>query len=106
MAGVPSIMQAMMDGVAPTLETGVRMSVATIEAGAPEGAYASGLGEIARNRRDLSIGSYPAFADGRFHNQIVIRGRDAQSVEAAKIEIEALLQEIRQRESSGRGSAG
>ena len=45
MAGVPSIMQAMLDNVAPTLRTGARMIVETLEAlGLPEGVYAEGLG--------------------------------------------------------------
>src|SRR5215212_9565766 len=45
MAGVPSIMQSMLDNVAPTLETGARMIVETVEAGnLPEGLYAQGLG--------------------------------------------------------------
>src|ERR671921_2576439 len=48
MAGVPSIMQAMLDNVAPTLETGARMIIETIEAeGLAEGIYAEGLGGIA-----------------------------------------------------------
>ena len=45
MAGVPSIMQAMMDDVAPRLETGARMMMETLEAGLPEGAYATPLSE-------------------------------------------------------------
>src|ERR687890_54459 len=41
MAGVPSIMHAMLDAVAPTLSTGARMIVETLEAqGLPEGVYA------------------------------------------------------------------
>src|SRR5215208_3574588 len=42
MAGVPSIMQAMLDSVAPMLSTGARMNVAAIDAaGVPEGLYAA-----------------------------------------------------------------
>ena len=94
MAGVPSIMQAMMDGVAPTLTAGVRMIVETIEASAPEGAYAAALGQVARAHPDLSIGSYPSFANGRFHNQIVVRGRDPLSVGKAKEAILAFLEKM------------
>ena len=49
MAGVPSIMQAMLDAVAPTLKTGVRMIVGLDRArGLPEGLYADGLGAVRR----------------------------------------------------------
>src|SRR5919107_189391 len=62
MAGVPSIMQAMLDAVAPTLSTGARMIAETIPADkAPEGRYAQGLGEIAKAHGAVSIGSYPSF---------------------------------------------
>src|SRR5919107_4329286 len=48
MAGVPSIMQAMLDNIAPTLETGARMVIETIDAtGLAEGNYAEGLAAIA-----------------------------------------------------------
>ena len=52
MAGVPAIMQAMLDAVAPTLRSGVRMIVDTIDAGGlPEGLYAAGLGAVANEHR-------------------------------------------------------
>ena len=84
MAGVPAIMQAMLDNVAPTLKTGARMIVETINAGGvPEGLYAAGLGEIAANHPEVSIGSYPAFTAAGFANQIVVRGKDRAAVDAA-----------------------
>src|SRR5207302_4716368 len=48
MAGVPSIMQAMLDEVAPKLKTGVRMLAETIRADAREGDIGTELGEIAK----------------------------------------------------------
>src|SRR5215212_1082207 len=63
MAGVPSIMQAMLDEVAPTLRTGARMVVETLDAdGLAEGLYAAGLAEIAQSTPAVSIGSYPSFS--------------------------------------------
>jgi molybdenum cofactor synthesis domain-containing protein len=92
MAGVPAIMQSMLDRVAPKLATGAKVVARTIEAGAMfEGVYAAGLGELAARRPELSIGSYPSFRDGGFHNQIVVRGKDAAQVAAAAAAIEALL---------------
>ena len=96
MAGVPSIMQAMLDSAAKGLETGVKVVVETIEAGAiPEGRYGDALGGIAAAHGETMIGSYPSFAEGSFRNQIVVRGRDAEKVAAARRAIEAMLAEIR-----------
>ncbi|HUI21603.1 MAG TPA: molybdopterin-binding protein [Methylocella sp.] len=91
-AGVPAIMQSMLDEVAPKLTTGSPMIVETLAAGGlPEGAYAAGLRELATANPDLSIGSYPAFRDGGFHNEIVIRGKDKTRVAAAAAAIAAML---------------
>jgi molybdenum cofactor synthesis domain-containing protein len=92
MAGVPSIMQAMLDNVAPTLQTGARMIVETLEAeGLPEGVYAEALGEVARAHAGVSIGSYPSFSLTGFRNQIVVRGKDSGQVQAAVAAVRDLI---------------
>jgi molybdenum cofactor synthesis domain-containing protein len=96
MAGVPSIMQAMLDAVAPTLSVGARMNVEAIDAGGvPEGIYAAGLGDIAKAHHGVSIGSYPSFSAAGFKNQIVVRGKDAAAVAGAVRSVEELLKRIR-----------
>ena len=92
MAGVPSIMQAMMDDVAPRLTTGARMMMETVEAtGVPEGTYATALSEIAKAHPDTIIGSYPQFHEGRFRNQIVVRSKDGAAMQAALEAVDAML---------------
>ncbi|WP_457090029.1 competence/damage-inducible protein A [Microvirga sp. P5_D2] len=92
MAGVPSIMQAMLDIIAPGLQTGARMIIETIEAeGLAEGIYAEGLAQIATAHPGVSIGSYPSFSTAGFRNQIVVRGKDSAEVAAAKAAIHDLL---------------
>jgi molybdenum cofactor synthesis domain-containing protein len=84
MAGVPNIMQAMLDNVGPSLQTGTRMIAESIDTnGLPEGVYAAALGDIAKANPDVSIGSYPSFINGGFRNQIVVRGKDPSAVKAA-----------------------
>jgi molybdenum cofactor synthesis domain-containing protein len=96
MAGVPAIMQAMLDSVAPTLKTGARMIVEPIDAGGvPEGIYAEGLGAIAKDYPGVTIGSYPSFSAAGFKNQIVVRGKDAATVASAVRAVEALLAKLR-----------
>jgi molybdenum cofactor synthesis domain-containing protein len=92
MAGVPSVMNAMLDAVTPQLASGAKTVSRNIAAGTlPEGAYAAVLGEIARQFPDLSIGSYPSFQNGAFHNEIVVRGKDALAVERAAEQVEVMV---------------
>jgi molybdenum cofactor synthesis domain-containing protein len=95
MAGVPVIMQSMMDTVGPQLRAGARVRVETVEAGAvPEGSYAMKLEEIARAHEGVSIGSYPHFSAAGIRNQIVLRSRDAAGLAAALQAVRALLAEL------------
>ena len=95
MAGVPAIMQAMLEAVTPRLRKGQAMLVETIHAdGVPEGAYAAALGDIASRFASLSIGSYPSMVDGIFHNQIVLRGRDAAKLALATREVAAMVAQL------------
>ncbi|MHB8884278.1 MAG: competence/damage-inducible protein A [Methylovirgula sp.] len=92
MAGVPAIMQAMLAAVGPKLEVGPRTVSLTIAAGnVAEGTYAADLSAIADLHPDLGIGSYPSMADGRYNNEIVVRGKDAEKVAEAAAKIEAFL---------------
>jgi molybdenum cofactor synthesis domain-containing protein len=92
LAGVPSVMQAMLDFAVKSMKTGAVMLIETIEAGAvPEGRYGDALATIAEAHPYVSIGSYPSFKDGRFNNQIVVRGKDVAAVAAARTVIEAML---------------
>ena len=96
LAGVPSVMQAMLDSAVKEMRTGGVMQVESIEAGAvPEGRYGDALAGIAEAHPAVTIGSYPSFKDGRFNNQIVVRGKDAAAVAAARAAVEAMLVTLR-----------
>src|SRR5947209_7731418 len=101
MAGVPSIMQAMLDEVAPKLKTGVRMLAATIRADAREGDIGTQLGEIAKANPQVAIGSYPFFDPQRGANtNVVLRARDAEKLALAKAAVEEMLQRLRGAQTS------
>ena len=95
MAGVPSIMQAMLDEVAPTLKTGIKMLSETVRADLREGDIGTPLGEVAKANPDTIIGSYPFQDDGRPNTNIVVRSRDPQKLAAAKAAVEAMLGQVR-----------
>ena len=92
MAGVPTIMQAMLDQVAPKLKTGVRMLSQTVRADAREGDVGGPLGAIAKANPEVSIGSYPFMGeDGRPNTNLVLRSRDAAKLAAAVAQVEAMV---------------
>ena len=92
LAGVPAVMQAMLDFAVKSMETGTVMRVETIVAGGlPEGLYGEPLATIAAAHPDVAIGSYPSFKDGRFSNQIVVRGKNREAVAAARRAVEAMI---------------
>jgi molybdenum cofactor synthesis domain-containing protein len=96
MAGVPAIMQAMLDAVAPQLKTGVKMLSETIRADAREGDVGTELGAIAKANPDVTIGSYPFFDDKSGPNtNIVVRARDPQKLAAAKAAVEQMLTRVK-----------
>jgi molybdenum cofactor synthesis domain-containing protein len=95
MAGVPAIMQCMLDTVGPGLKAGRRIHVETVEAGAiPEGAYAARLEALARAHDGVSMGSYPHFSGAGVRNQIVLRSHDPAALSRAADEVRALVVEL------------
>lgn len=96
MAGVPTIMQAMLDEVAPKLKTGVRVLSETVRADCREGDIGTALGEIAKAHAEVAIGSYPFFDEQRGPNtHVVLRARDPSKLTAAKAAVEEMLKRVR-----------
>ena len=92
MAGIPTVMQSMLDEVAPKLKTGTKLISETIRADAKEGDVGTELGAIAKAHPDTIIGSYPFFDDKLGPNtNIVVRARDAGKLAAAKAAVESML---------------
>nr|WP_303704971.1 competence/damage-inducible protein A [Brevundimonas naejangsanensis] len=90
MAGVPKIMEAMLDDVAPRLKTGSPVHSRSLRVtGVGEGAVADILRAAAEARPHLSFGSYPFGFNGdhkpsEIGTQLVIRGRNQAEVDAAE----------------------
>jgi molybdenum cofactor synthesis domain-containing protein len=91
MAGVPMIMRAMMEDIAPHLRRGAVVHAATVQARIGEGRIAEGLMKIQDDFPELALGSYPYYRDDGFGVQLVARGRDVARVEAAAQAVEAML---------------
>ena len=91
MAGVPSIFQAMLDNVVPTLSTGAKLISATIPCPHGEGIIGGPLAEIQKAHPDTIIGSYPKYLDGSFWTELVVRARSEAALESARRDVEAMV---------------
>lgn len=98
MAGVPTIMQAMLDAVTPRLKTGKKMLSRSIAARAKEGDVARPLGEVQKQFSDVSMGSYPTFEEGIGPTTtLVLRSRNEARLDEAEAAVKAMLDEVRAR---------
>ena len=91
MAGVPSIFQAMLDNVVPTLKTGTKLLSATVQCPYGEGRIGGPLGEIQKAHPDTIIGSYPKSFEGRFSTDLVVRSSSAEALAAAVADVAAMV---------------
>ena len=83
MAGVPRIMQVMLDAVAPRLAKGRPILTRSIRFDVPEGDAAPGLAELQSSHPEVQIGSYPFFENKRLGTYVVLRATDADKLSAA-----------------------
>ena len=95
MAGVPVVLQAMMEVVCKTLKGGRPMLSRTVDAERGEGLVATPLAAIQKAHPATIIGSYPYERDGRYATNLVVRARDPAALDAAHAAIEAMVAEVR-----------
>jgi len=76
MAGVPEIMQAMLDGLADRLIGGPPILTASVSTNLTESKLAEGMSKIQDDCTEVSIGSYPYFKRGKLGVNIVLRSID------------------------------
>lgn len=93
LAGVPNVMQVMLDAVTPRLRTGKKMLSASIDLQVPEGTIADLFGQHQKAYPNVSMGSYPTFRDNRPCTQLVLRSTDpdllTEAVEGLKAKLAA-----------------
>ncbi len=91
LAGVPRIMQAMFEGIAPSLVGGKPVMTRSVSCTLGEGVLAKGLGEIQARHPAVDIGSYPYYRVGGFGVSLVARGTEEDELAAVVDEIAALV---------------
>jgi molybdenum cofactor synthesis domain-containing protein len=91
MAGVPTIFEAMVASVMPTLTGGPPMLSQSLRVVRGEGDIAEPLGRLAADHPEVSIGSYPFHRDGVHGSNIVVRSQDGTAVDRVMAELHRLF---------------
>jgi molybdenum cofactor synthesis domain-containing protein len=91
LAGVPDVMQVMLDDVTPRLATGAKLQTATIKLARAEGDVADLFAAHQLEFPDVAMGSYPSFSEGGVSTQLVLRSTDSQRLATAAQSLEHKL---------------
>jgi molybdenum cofactor synthesis domain-containing protein len=83
MAGIPRIMQVMLDAVAPRLKKGRPMLSRSVRIEAPEGDVAPGLARVQAEHPGVQIGSYPFFEKSKLGTYVVLRSVETNVLDHA-----------------------
>jgi molybdenum cofactor synthesis domain-containing protein len=83
MAGVPRVMQVMLDEVVPRLAKGCPMLARAVRVDAPEGEVARPLAALQAAHPEVQMGSYPFFEHRRFGTYVVLRATDKGRLDSA-----------------------
>ena len=94
LAGVPKIVEGMLDDIGHRLETGAVVESLTVRgAGMREGDVAEMLAALAQKYPDVSIGSYPWFRTVNDHGvALIVRGTDRAQLEAIGAQLSDIIQ--------------
>ncbi|MFP9137897.1 competence/damage-inducible protein A [Devosia sp. XGJD_8] len=93
MAGVPVIMRAMLEALAPTLKGGKKVMSVTVKAEVGEGTVGGPLGALQEQYPDVKMGSYPQMGQDRVMTELVLRSSDAARLEEAAAKVRAMVAE-------------
>ena len=96
LAGIPSIMRAMLIDVQDRLETGKKLhSIVVIAEGISEGDAALPLSIIEKSFDNITLGSYPNFNRELIGVQFVARGPDIEELNKVKLKLEDMITDLK-----------
>ncbi|MFK7993015.1 MAG: competence/damage-inducible protein A [Granulosicoccus sp.] len=93
-AGVPRIMQAMLDSVLPELSEGTVMKNRTVTCNLGEGTIAAGLRTLQEQYPDVEIGSYPGKMDDQYLLSLVATSLSIERLDEVCSRIEQLIDQL------------
>ena len=91
LAGIPSIMQGMLEGARKYLKGGDIVKSKSIDVFTPESTVADVLTNLQKKYSDVEIGSYPFSRDNRFGTSLVMRSSNLSTLDACDMELKDLM---------------
>jgi molybdenum cofactor synthesis domain-containing protein len=91
MAGIPSVMQAMLASLEGRLEGGPIVRSRSVTAFVGESQIAGALRVIQARYPSIDLGSYPFFRENRYGTTLVMRGTDERLLDAMLHDVEAAI---------------
>jgi molybdopterin-biosynthesis enzyme MoeA-like protein len=94
LAGVPMIMQGMVDNLLPRLKGGAPMLSRSVSCALAEGTLAEGLEAVQNRYPAIEIGSYPYLRNKQYGVSLVLRGTDEAMLEEATEAVASLVRDL------------
>ena len=91
MAGIPKIMQGMLEGMYDYLEIGEIMHSRSFDIMVGESFFAEDLTQIQSDFPEVLVGSYPFSKDGIYGATIVLRSTDESLLDSCEFKVKALI---------------
>lgn len=91
MAGIPKVMRAMFEDIAPSLRCGQKVISRSMSVLIGEGDIARSLDGLQERYKNVEIGSYPFVKNSVFGTTLVIRGPDESAIHVAYEELEQIV---------------
>jgi molybdenum cofactor synthesis domain-containing protein len=94
MAGIPSIMQGMLEGAKAFLKIGNKMTSKSIDVFMPESYVAEELSKMQDNYPEVEIGSYPFNKEGQFGTSLVMRSANLDILERCASDVAEMVKKL------------
>ena len=95
MAGIPSIMQGMLEGARKYLKGGDIIKSTSVDVFTRESNVAEELAELQRNYPDIEIGSYPFSKENKFGTSLVLRSKDSRLLKKCELELFKIIDKFK-----------
>ena len=94
MAGIPSIMQGMLEGAKAFLKIGNKITSKSIDVFMPESYVAEELSKMQDNYPEVEIGSYPFNKEGQFGTSLVMRSANLDILERCASDVAEMVKKL------------
>ena len=95
MAGIPSIMQGMLEGARKHLKGGDIIKSTSVDVFTRESNVAEELAELQRNYPDIEIGSYPFSKENKFGTSLVLSSKDSRLLKKCELELLKIIDQFK-----------